>query len=534
MNWKNFKEALYFDEISDFIETYHLTYPVLPALAFISAIFLGTDKLFWESILILLTFIINFIRLGFHAKKLREKDDELSLIYTFLHDRIKPVRIDPTKPKEQEIFFKTKVSIIEAHNKSFDRNNSNHEDKTYYVRKLENKFQKKLEKESDYPRIDDKIKGLDFETLKCGTLKGNSEVITNKIELESLLSDSKAVVVVNTKELNNMMWVWDTLESWAFDNSEVPILKALKPKFHFKENEIAEHFKPISDVPKSLPWYLLKRANDRGKSWRTQATFNRAFAWNSIYSVFFLFSLILYSIVSFEQRVQNLRKEEDFQKSLTATQILMNGYYEIAETKKEFHNKIINFATNKFLNKSLTEDISKKISQDTDIDVEISYWFTYESQPNIFVTTEAQGTNDQFPKDKTSVIGCGFVQPDKIIEWSKNNNEGAKVWNYDGSKDTDLKCDMTKLSNSPIDNIVCATYKDVHYPNDVIGICIFTKADRNYSVEQVQPMFELDTHNFLHTKCVKYFSDFKESIIKNDLIPMSKRRTEKIEEKHAE
>lgn len=534
MIWKDFKEKLSESAIKKFAETYHLAYVIAPLFALIISFFLETDKLFLEFVFILLSLCFNFGILWLSAKYTErkfeeEENDQISLFYTFFYDALKPPKKNSSgkdqgkEKKQEEIVFDIDIAVIEAQNEKSDI------EIAYYLNDLIKKFEEDPEKK--HKRVTNKVAGLTFKKLHCNPYSKDKNIIKSPKQLKTRLSDVEAVVVVRTKELDDIEWVYKTVDSWAYDHSEVPILFAMDSNIALEENKIAGRFKQISNDPKSLPWYLLKRANDRGKNWRTQATFNRALAWNIAFSILLLIYFGLYSINSYSKEIQKLETEQEFQKSKEDTDILARGFNHISETKEEFQDKIIKYSVNQILKENIDQSKINKMITNAGINVYISYWFNYENEPNIFVTTEADGTNDKFPLDTKSIIGCGFVNKNRIVDWSRHNENKTKanVWKFDKSWDEKTNCEMTELENSPIDNIVCASYRDHNYPNEPIGICIFTKLNQGYSSEQTKILFEEETRMFLYEKCKKLFADFREEVINKKIVPKFKRRLEKVE-----
>lgn len=521
-------------------EFLHLAYSIAPIAIVVINYFWAIEKLQLEIYFLLTAAFINFLILWSEADAEDRVNNELSLLYTFFRDKLKPLKgvdkpvsREKTATKIEEETLNIQVSIVEAQNK----------DDLYYKNKLYEKFQ--TDPVGEVQREDQKIGGLKMESILCGprtNIKG-SEIAKSEKQLYRLLTDSKAIVVIRTKDTdrdrNN--WIYKTVEEWAHEHSEVPILFVNK-EVGLAEEGIVANFRQIPNDSKSLPWFLLERANHRGKTWRTQATFNRAIVW----SIFYLILMMIYTgwimdkhnndainelAENQHRELLQMTSEVDFQKKKADVQILMDGFHHISETKKEIRNRIILHAINEGSTLSTApgssvkaSDLVPQIAADASIDVEISYWFTYNKNPHIFITTELQGTTDNFPKNKASLIGCGFVHPNRIIEWSVSNGKMANVWKFDGNPDSDLKCDMTELPNSPIDHITCATYSDTHYPDEIIGICMFTKKNYGYIYDQVKLLFAVDTRTFLYERCKDYFDRFKDAIVNRRLVPLSHRR----------
>lgn len=282
-----------------FPEYSHWVFACGPLIASILATLFKTNTHILEFIFIVLAIIANFIILRKRSKT--EENKELSLFDTFLTNNLPPNR------SGEELLFNTEVAIIED------------EGRAYFEQKLEKKFQheSKADDENGVLAKDEKLR---FRLVPCASLdkdgidKDDQERIIAdlKRDLKNALSNSEAVVIVRTEELEKDRWVYDAVEEWAKKNSEVPILFVRpKDRKNYKKHEIADGYYWIPDDPKSLPWRLLKRAKDRAFAWRTQAGFNRAMVANIFYLSLMFIYLTVFWVVKKQEELQNEKRNHD-------------------------------------------------------------------------------------------------------------------------------------------------------------------------------------------------------------------------------
>jgi len=114
--------------------------------------------------------------------------------------------------------------------------------------------------------------------------------------LRQTLEGVNAVVVVWTKELKEKSWVYKTIDSWAFQRSDVPILFALADRTIPEP----ENYLHVPEDSKSLPWRLVQRGNERARDWRGVAGFNRIIVGNAL--LLLLMASLVAAILIYEQK----------------------------------------------------------------------------------------------------------------------------------------------------------------------------------------------------------------------------------------
>jgi hypothetical protein len=145
----------------------------------------------------------------------------------------------------------------------------------------------------------------------------------------------------------------------------------------------------------------------------------------------------------------------------------------------------------------------KTVLSSNDPNLSVSYWFRYEGSPYVFVTTENQPTQDHFPNDNTSLIGCGFVALNKIVSSDKN---GIRAFEFD-SDEEDKKHTCEKAPRAEeIKSIVCSAFQSSATSNRdaTVGICVFTSSEKSILIP--------DHRKFLRDETKAFYNRFQKSI----------------------
>jgi hypothetical protein len=442
------------------IEFFHLGYAAAPAASIIlTGLFAAVLNKNWhleiELALIASVLVINFLLL-LRPKTAETKDKKgARLFFTFWTNRIKPAKLGI----EQD--YSVKIAVVEVARKE------------PFHEKLTNEF-------------GDSDTKLQFFSIKIGhsKVKDELELIEDfKRENQKTINDATAIVVARTKGLEkDKPWVYKTIDRWAYENSEVPILFA-KSSGPFT-NEIAKNFIQIPEDTKSLPWRLLQRAGERGRAWFDQAVYNRTMAWNLLYLLimFLIIGSISIERLHHESQKQAGQKQDELRQQVIAE----SGLYDALETKRKFERDIF----------------GKKND-----DIHVSYWFRHNGMPKIFVTTEKEDTKNEFHPDPQSLIGCGFTNPNfanKVIACNGKCGDSMKAIAADfwGENSSEVDCTFAQRPDKPISYIACATLipggKDSS--ETVFGICVFTGG--------TEPILGKGYHSFLHTKLSEYSNKF--------------------------
>jgi hypothetical protein len=450
-------------------EASHWVFAIAPIIASILATLFGSDTHFLEFIFIILAILTNFVILWLRSKT--EENKELSLFYTFWTNNLRP------NQSGTELLFNTEIAIIED------------SEKAYFRERLEKKFQSEP-KDGDKRRVPNRDEKLRFRPVLCPQFKieevdedvQKRNIVNLKETLKNDLSSSEAVVIVRTEELEDKSWVYESINEWAYKNSEVPIL-LVRPRDRekYKRHDLADKFFWIPDEPKTLPWRLLKRAKDRAFAWRVQASYNRAMVTN----IFFL-SLMFIWIGFFW--IQN-------EKSKYAT--VSKGMVRAMETKRRYEKEVL---------KNYNDQLH------------VSYWFVHNGKPYVFVTTENGDTQNNYDNDKESLIGCGFFEPSKITQWDGNVTVAFNFWK---ERIEDHGCRYKPRDDEPIGSIVCASYRPSGSsdPEDTVGICVFsTNKDASVLVGNYL--------EFVKDEVIKFYEDYHPLIKNNKVTPLEDRKKE--------
>jgi len=443
-------------------EYFHWLFVVAPLVSTIIAIFWGTDERIVEFIIIPAAVVLNFLIIG--LKSYLDANDEQSLIRSFLTDDLLPNKSG--RPLE----FQAKIVMIEdeASGGSFIKN-------------LAQQFKSKTES---------KERNLILIPFSCGT----SNIESQKRKLINKLEGANAVVVIRTKELEEKSWVYDAIDSWAYERSDVPILFTEIDERDGKSS-IPDRYFSIPVDSKSLPWRLLQRANERGYEWRSVASFNRLIATNFIILLVMSFCISHFLIShhknedadwlqSHHNSLQNQQKE---------SYKILNEIYDGSNTDNAFREIYDGIA------RRTKEQFEESIMKSKDHKLVVSYWIRDDNKIRPYGTTDEHSNRTNWDFDKTTVIGCAFSHPLHFVKWDgKSNPDEPDVIPFNGGKLKDHGCHFFGRQIQDIKSIVCAAYSSPESGNkNTVGICIFTESANNIS--------NYDYHEFLKEKTREFY-----------------------------
>lgn len=163
--------------------------------------------------------------------------------------------------------------------------------------------------------------------------------------------------------------------------------------------------------------------------------------------------------------------------------------------------------------KELYENVVIKKHDDK---LNVSYWFRHDGKPYVFVTTEKEHTKNYFENDKGSLIGCGFVDPSKIVQWDNVDKTRVRAFDYGGNEIPDHGCIIDPRVET-ITSIVCSSYQHSGTSNqeDTVGICIFTGSGK--------PILVNNHRQFLRDRTIKFYHEFRTLIENNKVTPLADR-----------
>jgi hypothetical protein len=292
--------------------------------------------------------------------------------------------------------------------------------------------------------------------------------------LLDVLDGADAVIVVRTTELENQPWVYEGLDAWARQNSNIPILvidkiKKVEPSgLPLRLNPIPEKFYVIPDDPASMPWRLLKIATERSIAWRNQASFNRSIALALL--ILALAGLLVGYLTNSSQRrrYDNLlqqQKRDNYKQ-------LQSMYTVIAEhTKKDY------------------QDYQVSIGEPRDEKLNVSYWISYQGTYYQLSSSEEE-YYQPWPSTKQSIIGCVLAGPNRTALWdSKMARPLVSLFNTKAIA-PDSNCGYGDQRQRTLKSIVCASDGDSENPDPdgIVGVCIFTESEIN-NVSKGSPLF---------------------------------------------
>lgn len=450
-------------------EYLHWVLSFAPILASILGTFINSINHKAEVVLVTSAIGVNLLLLWLRSRW--EKNKELSLFRTFITGNVGP----PVKPAG-ELLFNTEIAIVEEG------------DRKYFVDQLNEKFQTKPK--TGARRENELDERLRFRTVRCLSLNGegdDEELITKTAELKRNLSNdlsrSEAVIVVRTEELDGKDWVYESVHDWASLNSEAPVL-FVRPhsRTTYSKNTIADRFWWIRDNAKSLPWSLLKRARDRASAWRSQATYNRALVSN----IFFISAMLIWLAANW---ISTDRQRHA---------VTMNGISEAAEMRQAYQT-----------------DVMKQVDEG----LHVSYWFwnSSEGKPYAFVTTEKGEKINSFELNEKSLTGCGFLSPNRILEWREGDS--TKVYHWNDGEDKQHNCTMDPRVE-PIRAIVCSAYQPSGDParEATVGICVFTESVNVNIFGEDKNRYR----DFLRTRTEDFQLKFGQRIKDSQVVPWAK------------
>lgn len=306
-------------------------------------------------------------------------------------------------------------------------------------------------KSSFFKRIDDDFKGADepkdSNLILIPFTCHNSSREASERMMRLTLEGANAVVVVWTKELRDKSWVYKTIDSWAYQRSDVPILFALADR-SIPEPEKYLH---VPEDSKSLPWRLMQRGNERARDWRGVAGFNRIVVGNA------LLLLLVGSLVAAILIYQQKKARQD-----TAGEM--------------FHGIAVNMK-GRFLNAGVVRKIDpEKAAPFGENDFHVSFWFSECGEVRQFASTESGEDYRRFDLNQESAIGAMFVCGTCVNHVGQNSP--MRIWDIRGNPKTDARAKMYDELNKPRKLVVCATHgPDPPDPKSTVGVCIFTDRD---------------------------------------------------------
>jgi class 3 adenylate cyclase len=403
-------------------EVYQRTKGALPLWTFFIAPALGLGIAFIMrmqpgivSLVVLAVALLNAFFISRKSK--RESTEDQDFVYTLLKD-------DLLAPKTgRPLVFQAKVVIVE-----------DEDHKSAFINRLDQDF-----KGPNEP----KDSNLILIPFTCHKSRREADERMLRLTLEG----ANAVVVVWTKEMKEQSWVYKTIDSWAFDRSDVPILFALADRT-IPEPEGYLH---VPEDSKSLPWRLVQRGNERARDWRGAASFNRMVLGNAL--LILLMASSAAGILLYEQKKVRQSTAGDM-----------------------FHGVAVN-VKEQFLNTIVVRKLETENPKVLDLsDFHVSFWFSECGDVRQFASTESGEDYKRFDLKESSAIGAAFACGSCVTEARPNSY--TRIWDIHDDEKTDNSSRMYNEQNKDRRLVACASHgPDLPDPKSTVGICIFTNHD---------------------------------------------------------
>lgn len=349
-------------------------------------------------------------------------------------------------------------------------------------------FLRSLEKE--FERVDESTeRNLTFVQVTCDELDPKKQ----KASLHCKLEAASAVVVVRTKELEFKNWLYEYIDTWAYQRSEIPIVfTELDPRY--RKSQIPERYFSIPPQARSLPWRLLQRAHERGSEWRGVARYNRV-AVGACVMIAFTSAFIVIAMLPRQkrERLELVKKHFDY----TAVH-LKTDYIRLLERG----------------------DTDKNVPIPSDSELQVSYWFNFENEARQFASTEDRPKYMPFGFNKSSAIGTAFVLGNSVTEGDVKNIQSdnripIRIWKDDVHVD-DPEAFLHQESYRTIKSIVCASHTGTPETDRTytVGVCVFTETDK--------PIFRNEYRSLLRDAVRKLFQQARPHIERKEITPLPK------------
>jgi hypothetical protein len=283
-------------------------------------------------------------------------------------------------------------------------------------------------------------------------------------DLSDVLSGSSSVILVRTTILEKEDWIYEAVDQWAFQNSNVPIVvidRLERTPIPMELKKITEKFYFNTDQQTSLSWRLLKRANGRSLSWRNQATFNRLITLAAV--------ILILTLLGAGYVIDYLQRMEMY--------ILMRtSNKQVAEhTKEDYH-----ILLRKLLDDKQTTEEQKPPYQSLieDKELHFSYWLTYNGTFYPLASTDPRSSYTPWEENKMSIVGCVLRKPNRFVLWDATMSQ-PKVITYNGdAPEEDPFCGYGAQGRRKIHSMACASWSAVPQDaNHTVGVCAYTETE---------------------------------------------------------
>jgi len=346
---------------------------------------------------------------------------------------------------------------------------------------------------------------LEFQSIKelkvTSFVSDGSDTRLQIDNLRSVLAGAEAVIIVRTEQLEKQTWVYETLDAWASQNSHVPCLvidriridpQGLPPNL----SAIPERYFFIPDDKKSLPWRMLKRANERAFAWRNQASFNRMIA---------LAFLVLVAAVLVTSYFSSSFQQNKYETALRD----VNG--KIEQQPKENYRTVQEVYM--IMVGHTKEDYEDNVTRTKDDKLNLSYWVINNGTYYPLSSTEKEHSHRIWRSDESSIIGCAFAHPNSAVQWNEKMLQ-PQVVPFNGEATAENSgCHYGPELQRKLPSIVCASFSRSADANNTVGICVFTENKGSNMINDL-------TIPFLRKRSQEFYESIFPLMSQKKLIPI--------------
>jgi hypothetical protein len=409
---------------------------IATSVSVLGAVLLAVNQTTLYSIIVLIICLLTPIAAAFRSRL--DADREQSLLLTLLTDNLLPNK------EKKYLGVKANIAIIGDES----------------CKEMFNCFR------ADLRQVDDDLNVSEFIFSEA------ADEARQRGDLADVLSGSDAVILVKTSTLDGAGWIYEAVDKWAFQNSNVPIVvidktEAVKKQFTKQGDQLStipEKFYFVPDHRPSLSWRLLKRANGRSLSWRNQATFNR--------SVTLAMLILVLTLLAAGYLHDYLQKREMYVSMQAA-------YKRVAEHTKADYRAFLQ----KLINDQQTSQEQKVLMQKVvdDASMNLSYWVSFNGTFYPLATTDPRSSYTHWHKDEKSIVGCVLRKPNRLVLWDATmERPTVTAYNGEKSQEDDPYCGYGSQGKRKLYSMACASWSYVPADADrTVGVCLFTEAPAN-------------------------------------------------------
>ncbi len=341
----------------------------------------------------------------------------------------------------------------------------------------------KLEEISSYYREIDTINPDLF--LIPENLKEIDAVKTREI-LRKKLQACDGVLFIRSTSFDSYEWIIKDIDDWGSKNSSLAVLRidllVEGNSNSANNNKKALHFQlvPKKTEPGLLPWHLFSRINNRSKSWRSQASFNRMTTLAFISIAPLIVSYLTINNKNLEAKIE------------TQTNLHTNLRDSTNQRFLDLSNAIDNFTISHYnqLLESERDNLRKSFIEIGEM--EMSAWELQESVcQQIGWTHGNQGKAFVFPID-SSLVGTSSKNPNELYFWTEEKD--SIFINITNPNKTETNT-LFQIQQHNFKSMICYSWKEFN-DTRVLSICVdIRQGNQNVLISKG---FQEDIMNFFN------------------------------------